>query len=115
MACARAVVLSDIGGAREMLVPERSGLIYPPGDLQALTEALQRLHRDPALRQALGQAARQRVVERFSFRRMVADYERDVFGWRPAPICSGDPAVADPGPPLRSAGADRLPGAWRGR
>jgi glycosyltransferase involved in cell wall biosynthesis len=115
MACARAVVLSDIGGAREMLVPERSGLIYPPGDLQALAAALRRLHGDPALRQAMGQAARRRVVERFSFRRMVVDYERDVFGWVTGPICSDDRAVADLDPPLRSAGADRLPGAWRGR
>jgi glycosyltransferase involved in cell wall biosynthesis len=104
MACAKAVVLSDIGGAREMLVDEHSGLIYRPGDLEGLTAALRRLHRDPALRQALGQAARQRVVERFSFRRMVADYERDVFGWGPGPGGAEAP---------RAAGL--LPGAGRGR
>ena len=40
--------------------------------MPALTAALRRLHGDPLLRQAMGEAGRQRVVERFSIDAYVA-------------------------------------------
>jgi glycosyltransferase involved in cell wall biosynthesis len=40
---------------------ERNGLVVPPGDDDALAEALRRLHDDPALRERLGTAAREDV------------------------------------------------------
>lgn len=41
---------------------EREGLILPPGDTSALTEALARLAADPLLRRRLGEAARRRAL-----------------------------------------------------
>lgn len=79
MASATAVVLSDVGGAREMIVPGESGVIYRPGDVAALAGELRRLYRHEETRQALARAARARVVRRFSFQRMLEDYERRVF------------------------------------
>lgn len=65
MACGLPVLASDIPGARDLVEHERSGLLVPAGDVDAWREAIRRLAGSAALRQALGAAARQRVVEQF--------------------------------------------------
>ncbi len=85
MAMARPVVLTDIGGAREMVVDGASGLIYPAGDVEALIRSLHALESDATYRDCLGRAARARVCERFSFKRMLRDYEQWVFDHRDIP------------------------------
>ena len=47
-------------------VAEASGLIVPLGDAPALGAALERLARDPSLRQRMGTAARLRVLQGFT-------------------------------------------------
>ena len=76
MAMGKAVVLSDVGGAREMVAHDENGLIYQPGDLNALFVELRRLYEHHNLRKQLGRNARKRVVREFSFERMLDDYER---------------------------------------
>jgi glycosyltransferase involved in cell wall biosynthesis/2-polyprenyl-3-methyl-5-hydroxy-6-metoxy-1,4-benzoquinol methylase len=61
MAHARAVVASDVGGLRDLVVDGETGLLVPPGDVEALREALERLLGDRDLRRRLGTAARERV------------------------------------------------------
>ncbi|MFA6003497.1 MAG: glycosyltransferase, partial [Elusimicrobiota bacterium] len=51
------------------------GLLVPPGEPEALAGAICRLASDPALRQRLGQAARQRIAHDFSIMSMIAGYE----------------------------------------
>ncbi len=75
MAMEKPVVLSDVGGAREMLVHNVSGLIYQAGNTPELAKCLQRLASDASCRERLGRQARERVSERFSFERMVRSYE----------------------------------------
>jgi glycosyltransferase involved in cell wall biosynthesis len=43
------VVASDLGGMRELVTHETSGLLFPPGDVGALGKALLRLAREPGL------------------------------------------------------------------
>ncbi|MDT8305937.1 MAG: glycosyltransferase family 4 protein [Anaerolineae bacterium] len=43
-----------------------AGLIFPEGDAAALSACLQRLLQEPGLREALGNAGRQRVLQRFT-------------------------------------------------
>lgn len=74
MATGLPVILSNIGGAAEMIVDGESGLLCPPGDSEALVSAVRRLM-DPGLRQTLGAAARARVALRFSMDAMVMRYE----------------------------------------
>jgi glycosyltransferase involved in cell wall biosynthesis len=53
------IVTSDLPVLRELLQPDRSALLVPPGDNRALADALRRLAADPALRrQLVGEAQR---------------------------------------------------------
>jgi mannosyltransferase len=43
-----------------------TGVLTPPGDVEALVTALEPLMRDPASANAMGERARARVLEKFS-------------------------------------------------
>jgi glycosyltransferase involved in cell wall biosynthesis len=66
MACGLPVVASRVAAIPELVEHERSGLLVPPGDAAALAQALARLQHDAALRQALGQAGRAKIVRDFN-------------------------------------------------
>jgi glycosyltransferase involved in cell wall biosynthesis len=70
MACGRAVVASDAGGAREIGLPEQTYLVHRPGDAGDLARQLDRLARDGALRRRLGEAAAPAMREGFTIERM---------------------------------------------
>jgi glycosyltransferase involved in cell wall biosynthesis len=69
MAHARPVVAGDVGGLRDLVVHEETGLLVPPGDVAALREALTRLLGDADLRRRFGEAGRARIAEHFTWRR----------------------------------------------
>jgi glycosyltransferase involved in cell wall biosynthesis len=56
-----AVIASDLAGLNEAIVPGESGVLVPPGDVNALATALRELAADPARRRALGLAAAARA------------------------------------------------------
>jgi glycosyltransferase involved in cell wall biosynthesis len=64
MACGRAVVVTQSGGATEQFTPDYDAIGVPASNVQALAEAVQALSRDPQRRQRLGTNARHSVVER---------------------------------------------------
>ena len=70
LACGRAVIISEAGGAAELVEPEVSALAHPPGDVAALAAAMNRLASAPELRARLGAAGRRRVEARFTTRQM---------------------------------------------
>ncbi len=61
---------SDCPGIDEVIVPEETGLLVPPGDSEALAAALIRLLGDAALRQRLGTAGRARADKLFTLAAM---------------------------------------------
>lgn len=67
MACGKPVVVSDVGGLRDTIEPEVSGLRFPRGDAVALAAQLARLLDDAALRERMGRAARLRVEAHFAW------------------------------------------------
>ena len=74
MAAGLPVVATDIGGCREVVREELSGLLAPPDDDAALLNALSRLLSDPdgaALRTRLGLAGRRIVEADFSLPRQI--------------------------------------------
>jgi glycosyltransferase involved in cell wall biosynthesis len=74
MALGRPVVLSEIGGAAEMVRPGAEGFLFPAGDTHALVERLAALA-DETLRRPMGAAARETVLKRFTEGAMVDRYE----------------------------------------
>jgi glycosyltransferase involved in cell wall biosynthesis len=83
MSRGRAVIGTTPGGHAEMIVDSQTGLLVPHGDVAALAAAMQRLIEDPALRERLGQAARQRaelLAGEHSVDRLEALYEAAISG-----------------------------------
>ena len=60
-----AVVATPVGAHAEVIEPEQSGLLTPPGDVAALRIALIRVIGDRALRERLRAGARQRFLDRY--------------------------------------------------
>jgi glycosyltransferase involved in cell wall biosynthesis len=58
MAMGLPVVASDIGGIKDLVQNGENGLLTPPGDAHALSEALALLCRDPERRRRMGTAGR---------------------------------------------------------
>jgi len=75
MAAGLPVVATGVGGTPEAVVDGVTGLLVGPGDPEMLARAISRLLDDPATRQAMGQAGRERVVQHFTVERMVAQIE----------------------------------------
>jgi glycosyltransferase involved in cell wall biosynthesis len=67
MAAGLPVVASRVGQLAQLIRHEENGLLYPPGDAAALAAALERLHREPVLRQRLGRAARELVLRQHTW------------------------------------------------
>ena len=61
MAFGRAVVTTGVGGLADAIDDDVTGLVVPPGDIEALRGALERLLADPGLRGRLGAAAREKA------------------------------------------------------
>jgi glycosyltransferase involved in cell wall biosynthesis len=67
-------VAARVGGYTELVVHGVTGHLYEPADPNALEAALLPYLTDPALREAHGKAARDRVVHNFSLEAMVRRY-----------------------------------------
>lgn len=75
MAAGASVVATRVGGAPEIIEDGKHGLLVPPGDAEALADAICRLLEDPVLAARLSAQARKRVEAEFSFERMVQQTE----------------------------------------
>jgi mannosyltransferase len=66
MSSGAALVASRAGAAEFVVEDGVTGMLMPPGDVDALVAALEPLMRDPASAAAMGERARRRVLEKFS-------------------------------------------------
>ena len=74
MAMGKPVVITDLGGARELVEQGASGFIYEKGDIGGLVSHLTSLANNKTYIE-MGEKARQRVGENFTVEKMVAAYE----------------------------------------
>lgn len=79
MAMGRPVVLSDVGGAAEMVIPGWNGLLFRVGDTQDYVNRLLQLS-DNASARRMGRHARTMVERRFSAETMTDQYEQLLVG-----------------------------------
>jgi glycosyltransferase involved in cell wall biosynthesis len=75
MAAGLPIIATRVGGTPEV-IDDSCGRLIPSRDVGALTAALLSLSEKPALRLALGKAARARVEARFTLDRMVREYRQ---------------------------------------
>jgi glycosyltransferase involved in cell wall biosynthesis len=66
------VVASDVGGPREQIVADVTGLLVPPRQVTPLVEALARLAADAGPREAMGLAGRERAMALYDEAKVVA-------------------------------------------
>lgn len=67
----RAVVTTNVSGCRDVIVPNKTGLLVAPKDVQSLTEAIQCLVDDKVLCEQLGIAGRDFAESTFDIRHIV--------------------------------------------
>ncbi|MHB1950568.1 MAG: glycosyltransferase family 4 protein [Acidiferrobacteraceae bacterium] len=74
MACGKPVIASRAGALPEVVVDGVSGILCPPGRVEAFAEACRHLATNPAVCHAMGQAGRAVAVERFSEEAVIPQY-----------------------------------------
>jgi glycosyltransferase involved in cell wall biosynthesis len=72
-ACEKPVVVSDVGGLPEVVENDVTGLIVKANDIEATTNAIEKLIRDKELREKFGNAGRVRVKDKFDWQKNVND------------------------------------------
>jgi glycosyltransferase involved in cell wall biosynthesis len=79
MAAGLPVVASEIGGGAELIESGRSGMLVAPAAVAEWTQVIDSLLADDALRRRMGEAARERILQRYTIeamtRQTVAVYE----------------------------------------
>ncbi len=74
-ALGKPVVTTDVGGSREIVVEGKTGLIVKPGDVPALTAAIEQILAHPDQAAAMGQAGKERVLGEYTVEAIAARTE----------------------------------------
>lgn len=75
MAIGCPIVSTDVGGVKELIENERTGLLIPPRNSQALAEAIRELLQNKEKTKFLSSSAQTKVREKFSLRHMIDETE----------------------------------------
>jgi len=79
MAAGRPVVATHVGGTPEVVVHEQTGLLVPPNQPQALSDALKRMLNAPQQRKDFGDAGRERLIREGFNRDSMVDQTRRAY------------------------------------
>jgi sugar transferase (PEP-CTERM/EpsH1 system associated) len=75
MSCGLAVVATNVGGNKEIVLDGKTGLLVPLEDTIGFVKAIEKVLEDEERRKGYGKNGRKIVEERFSLQRMVKEYE----------------------------------------
>ena len=75
MALGKAILGSDVGGIRELIDPEVTGVLFKAGDMSDFEKQAARLIQDPEFRCLLGGRARQKVAAEKDWKTLARTYE----------------------------------------
>lgn len=75
LAAGRPVVATRVGGVPDVIRDGLDGFLVTPGDVDELADRLGRLAADRELARRMGESGRERVLERYSVDRLVADVD----------------------------------------
>src|SRR5213080_3247539 len=66
------VVATRVGGIKEVVVDEETGLLVPPSEPAKLAHAITRIVEDPTTGTTMGKAGRRHVLRQFTWDRIAA-------------------------------------------
>ncbi|MBK9574218.1 MAG: TIGR03088 family PEP-CTERM/XrtA system glycosyltransferase [Rhodoferax sp.] len=75
MASGLPVIATAVGGNADLVHQPDTGVVVPAANVEAMARELVRLANDPARSLKMGQAGRQRVLDRFSMQAMISTYQ----------------------------------------
>jgi glycogen synthase len=75
MALGKAILGSNVGGIRELIDAEKTGILFEPEDIEDFCRQAARLLNDPTLRHQLGQQARTKACEEKDWKTVARLYE----------------------------------------
>ena len=73
-AASRAVVTTDVPGCRDAIIPDKTGLIVPVRNSEALASALEDLIRNHKKRKLMGQAGRKLAEKKFNIENLFNEH-----------------------------------------
>ncbi len=65
------MIATDLGGAREIVLPDQTGLLVPPGDVDCLTNAVCYMYEHEEERKKMGMTGRKLVLSNFTQEKML--------------------------------------------
>jgi glycosyltransferase involved in cell wall biosynthesis len=74
----KAIIAPDTEAVRDIIEPERDGLMVPPGDDHAVATAMRALYADTALRDKLANAFHAKVLQQFTWDKVAANILRNL-------------------------------------
>lgn len=74
MASSLPIVATDVSGSKQAILPGKTGMLVPPGDVQELAKAIYYLLSNPDIAEQMGTAARLRADEVFSATKQAQDH-----------------------------------------
>jgi glycosyltransferase involved in cell wall biosynthesis len=74
MACGLPIVATTVGGIPEVIEDGKSGLLVPPGEVQPLADALKKIVTRSAEVKAMGEHARQTILDKYALDTVSATY-----------------------------------------
>jgi glycosyltransferase involved in cell wall biosynthesis len=77
------LVVTDVAAASEVVIDGVNGLLVPAADPEALSAAVLRISRNPALARQMAEAGKRSVIERFTIERMVLSQVECYLRWLP--------------------------------
>ncbi len=75
MACGKAVIMTRVNGAEELIPDKGKGILIPPADANAIADAVNRLAESDEMREKIGVEAARFIKENFSVSAMVDNIE----------------------------------------
>lgn len=76
MATGLPVIASRVGGNPDVIKEDENGLLFSPGDVDGLANAIEKMYLNKELRENMASANKAKIVNEFSLEKMVAQYER---------------------------------------
>jgi starch synthase len=67
MACGTPVIASKVGGIPEMIDNKNNGMLFEPGSIEGLTNAIVSVLADSSLRSLMSQGAKDKIAKNFSW------------------------------------------------